>query len=321
MDAKLAKGLARSFIQTLKPFTDTSSGPLAPPITAVMQDYRNGGISKSSLVGYGLKLREQLDATGKCPSSCHIVRHPTRKRAIVESIRPAVVEGRDQPWIAFASTVFDMTPDELVLIETTGHVAISRHTMSRLFERSIFREDTFVALMTAATRWTAPLLMVNQRAGWTPGANVAMPYLGGLLLGTVEPNPIESEQGPTAASISKKGVDVGYLEPPFGQIGSGVMVIGINTYVGPHDLYDDQRLLVAAFEDFERRFAEAMTALRSGMVKGLPDRRMLQRFGAVLETIDTDELLSLLQILERLRATPDWKKHSDSHHRHARYLH
>jgi len=321
MDAKLAKGMARSLVCSLATFTDTESGPLAVPLKAIMQEYRGGGgVPKSVIVGRGLVLRDQLSASGRCPTSCQIVRHPTRKRVIVESVRPAVVEGRDQPWVVFASAVFDLDPDELVIIETTGHVAISRHTLTRLFERVSFSESDLLSLMDKATTWTFPLLNVHQREGWKPGANVAIPYLGGLLLGTVEANAMDLDQGPTAASITERAIDVTYLDPPFGQVGLGVMVIGINTYVGPNDLYDDQRRLLAAFELFEKKFHDQLKALRTGMIKGLPDKRMVERFGAVLEFVDIDELRSLLLTLEDLRATADWQKHSDSHHRHARYL-
>jgi hypothetical protein len=239
----------------------------------------------------------------------------------VEDVRPAVIEGAEQSWIAFRTSLFDFGRYELVLVETTAHIAISLHALARLFERSPFQETDFLGLIDTATLWVVPLLYALGRSGLRAGAEIAIPYMSGLLLGTVEANPMTLEQGPTAATISKGKSRPEYLDPPFGSVGEGVMVLGINTYVGAQELFENQQDLYVAFEGFGNAFREPMRQLRSGMVKGLPDSRMLARFGPVLDPVSPEDLETLALTLEKFFATPEWQTHTEAHRRPKRFLH
>jgi hypothetical protein len=165
VDFKLARGTARSLIRSLSALGDLKEGPLAAPLNTIMQEYFDGGIPAGRLVTRGFELRDQLAGAGPCPTSCEIIRHPVRKRVLVEHVRPGVIEGKEQPWIVCASSVFDLGRDELVLVEVVGHIAISMHALVRLLERSQFQGANLTGLMDAATLWAVPLLQVMGCAG------------------------------------------------------------------------------------------------------------------------------------------------------------
>ena len=129
-------------------------------------------------------------------------------------------------------------------------------------------------------------------------------------------------QGPTATVISRGKVhQPAYLDPPFGIVGKGVMVFSVNTFVGTQELFENQQELRQTFERFGETFKEEMQRLRAGMIKGLPDRRMVERFGEVLESVSPEDLELLNDTLERFFATPEWKTHAEAHRRPVRFLH
>jgi hypothetical protein len=321
MDQKLARGTARSLMRSVSALGDLQQGPLAKSLKRIMQDYLDGGVPSGRLVARGFELRDQLTGAGPCPTTCDIIRHPTRKRVLVESIRPVVIDATEQNWLVCASSLFDLGRDELVIVEATGHIAVSQHTVARLYERGRFRDADLTSLMDAVTLWAVPLLQVMDRKGWQLGSEVAIPFMDGLLLGTLEANPIEPHQGPTAATISHGTIHPEYLHPAFGTIGKGVMVLGINTFVGAQELFENQQELLRAFEQFEKIFGLEMRKLRAGMIKGLPDSRMVERFGEVLEVMGREDLELLANTLERFFGTPEWRTHAEAHRRPTRFLH
>lgn len=321
MDQKLARGFARSLLRSIAPLGDLQNGPLSKSLKGIMQDYLDGSIPAGRLVTRGFELHSQLAKAGSCPTTCEIIRHPTRKRILVGNVRPVVIDGAEQDWLVCASTLFDLGRDELVMVETVAHIAISQHTLARLFERGRFQDDNLTDLMDITTLWAVPLLQVMNRTGFKVGTEVAIPFMNGLLLGTLEVNPIEPDQGPTAATISRGRVRPEHLDPAFGTIGKGVMAIGINTYIGAQELFENQQDLLQAFEGFEKAFRPEMQVLRDGMMKGLPDSRMVERFGEVLEVVGSDDLVALAGTLERFFGTPEWRTHAEAHCRPKRFLH
>lgn len=99
------------------------------------------------------------------------------------------------------------------------------------------------------------------------------------------------------------------------------MTFSINTYVGPQELFENQQELQQVFKSFEQTFKEPMRQLRSGAMKGLPDQRMVVRFGELLDLVGPDELDLLNVTLEKFFNSNEWKTHTESHRRPVRYLH
>jgi hypothetical protein len=320
MDQKLARGIARSLLRSVSAFGDIHNGPLSKPLKGIMQAYLDGGIRSDRIVARGFELRDQIAATGPCPTSFEVIRHPTRKRILVESVRPVVIDGVEQNWLVCASTLFDLGRDELGMVEVVGHVAVSQHAIARLYERGRFRDADLASLMDTVTLWAVPLLQVMDRKGWQLGSKVAIPFMDGLLLGTLEANPIEPHQGPTVGTIGRGTVHEEYLYPAFGTIGEGVMVLGINTFVGAQELFENQQELRLTLQRFEQIFGPEMQKLRAGLFKGLPDPRMVERFGRVLEVVSPDDLENLRSTLERFFGTPEWITHAEAHRRPKRFL-
>ena len=137
----------------------------------------------------------------------------------------------------------------------------------------------------------------------------------------MEANPLEPHQGPTAAILSRGKTHSEYLHPAFGHIGTGVMVLSINTYIGAQELFDNQRDILRSFEQFGECFRREMQKLRAGMMRGLPDPRMVGRFGEVLDIVEPEDLKLLACTLERFFGTPEWRTHAEAHRRPIRFLH
>jgi len=231
------------------------------------------------------------------------------------------IDGTEQDWLVCAGSLFDLGRDELALVEVVGHIAISQHAVARLYERGRFRDTDLTNPMDVVTLWAVPLLQVMDRKGWQLGSEVAIPFMDGLLLGTLEANPTEPQHGPTVAIISRGKVHPEYLHPAFGTIGKGVMVLGINTFVGARELFENKQELLRAFERFQETFGSEMRKLRAGMIKGLPDPRMVERFGEALEVVGPEDLELLADTLERFFSTPEWRTHAEAHRRPTRFLH
>lgn len=323
MDPKLARGMARSLLRTLEASGDVWKGPLHKTTTALMREYFDmGGIPAARLVSRGLEWRRQLAGCGPFLSSCEILRHPVRRRVLVDCIRPGVVQGSEQAWIVFGSTLFDMERDELMLVEVSGHTSIAFHGMVWLFERSAFTAADFTGLMDTVTSWTVQLLQVMGRRRCELGTEIAIPYKDGLLLGSLEYNPLRPERRPAQGRITRGKVhDHELLVPAFGALhGEGIAAIGINTYIGPQELFENQQELRLTFERFGVTFQEEFQRLRAGLTRGLPAPGMVERFNEVLERVSHQDLELLGDTLERFFATPEWKTHAEAHRRPARFL-
>lgn len=321
MDGRLARGMARSAFRNLSLARRQSQGKIDALLVPLIEHYqRKGGLPAAQIVGQGLALRDALAAAGPFPTQVEIHRHPIRKRIIVEFLCPGVVESREQPSIVCAGTVLDVGREELCIVKTVGHFAISLHTVKRLYERCSFQEADMFRLLADVRLWSAPLLQVLVLTKATAGAGVAIPFMGGLLLGTLENSPLKQGQGPTATILAKAGTSQSLLWPAFGVRNVGLQTLSINTFVNAEDLHADQHEIFATMTKFGGLFAREFLALRTGMLRGLPDRQMASRFGEVMAKLQRADLEPINKTLMQFFASQEWRSHAEAHRRPARFL-
>jgi len=281
---------------------------------------RGGGIPTAQVVGQGLGLRNALAAFAAFPVTAEVVRHPTRKRVIVETLHSGIAEGGEQQWMVCAGAVLDIGREELCIIETVGYFAVSLHALKRLYERCSFQEADVPILLDAMRLWVAPLLQALAQRRALPGAEFAVPFMGGLLMGTLEINPLKLGKGPSFALLSKAGTEQGLLRPAFQVKGNGVLTLAVNTFVHARDFHSNQHDILKSLDGFGRMFAREFAAMRAGMLRGLPDERMAARFGGVVAQLKEADLTSINSILEGFFASPQWKCHAEAHRRPNRFL-
>jgi hypothetical protein len=314
-DEKLARGLARQLIRETKAVTDMENGPFGLAIRPTLQAYHDGGVS--NVVTAGLALRERIGAAGPFPCTTIVLTHPTRKRMIVETIVPRVITGREQEHLVCAGYVCDLARSELSVIETSLHTSISHHSLTRLYQRSTFGSGDVLDLLDTVTRFVTPILFGARILGWGPDTGVAVPFLDGLLLGSIEVNPLAQDEGPTLSTFSRNHTsELQMLAMPF-DISTGphrgILTIGIDTYVGATDLYPNQEAVRDELIEMQGRFDDNFHALRTGLMRGYPDQRMRDRFGSITPEICKDDLLAIGTAMTRFFETPEWERQALAH--------
>lgn len=321
MDGKLARGMARSIFRSVDLARIARQGGIDALLEPLFHCYqRGGGISPAQVVGQGLALRNALATISAFPVTAEVVRHPTRKRVIIETLHSGIAEGGEQQWMVCAGAVLDIGREELCITETVGHFAVSLHTLKRLYERCSFQEADVSSLLDAVRLWAAPLLYALAQRGAVPGAEFAIPFMGGLLMGTLEINPLKPGKGPTFALLSKAGTEQGLLRPAFQVRGIGVLTLAVNTFVHARDFHSNQHDILKSLDGFGRLFAQEFAAMRAGMLRGLPDERMAARFGGVVAQLKEADLTYINSILEMFLSSPEWRCHAEAHHRPSRFL-
>ncbi len=320
MDGRLARGMARSVFRNMGFAHSRGQDTIGALLVPLIKRYqRKGGLPVAQIVGQGLALRDALGAAGPFSAQAEVLRHPTRKRIVVETLCPGVVAGREQPSMVCAGTVLDIGHEELCIVKTVGHFAVSLHTITRLYERCPFQEADVPRLLADVRLWSAPLLQVLVQTKAVAGVGVAIPFMGGLLLGTLEDSPLEQGQGPTAVIVAKAGTTSSLLRPAFGVQNIGVQTLAINTFVNAEDFHTDQHEIFATMTKFGGIFSQEFAALRTGMLRGLPDARMAARFGNVPAKLETADLDFASHTLMRFFASQDWRSHAEAHRRPVRF--
>jgi len=320
MDGRLARGMARSVFRNMDLARNRGQSKVDALLMPLFECYqRKGGLPVAQIIGRGLALRDALAAAGPYPTQAEILRHSARRRIIVETLCPGVVEGPEQPSMVCGGIVLDITRDELCFVKTVGHFAVSLHTVKRLYERCHFQEADIPYLLAVVRLWSAPLLQVLVETRAVIGAGVAIPFMGGLLLGTMEGSPLKLGQGPTAAVINRTGATVSLLRPAFGVKCVGVRTLSINTFVNAQDFYTDQHEIFAATTRFGNLFAQEFAVQRTGMLRGLPDERMAARFGMVVAQLRRADLEPISDALMRFFASQEWLSHAEAHRRPTRF--
>ena len=215
-------------------------------------------------------------------------------------------------------TVLDIARDELCVVKTVGHFSISLHTVKRLYERCLFQEADVPHLLAVVRLWSAPLLQVFLETRAALGSGVAIPFMGGLLLGTMEGSTLEPGQGPTAAVVNRTGATVSLLRPAFGVKCVGIRTLSINTFVNAQDFYTDQHEIFAATSRFGNLFAPEFAVQRTAMLRGLPDERMAARFGTVVAQLRRADLEPINDAFMRFFTSREWRSHAEAHRRPTR---
>jgi hypothetical protein len=322
MDEKLARGMARDLMRKLGKTGDFFKGPLGEPILKLQNQYLGGpGVAQDKIISTGMTLQRQIASCGPFPTSYRAIRHPLRNRCVVETVRAACVEGEEQHWAVLAGAVLDIGRASCAIVETVSHVAVSQHTFVRLFQRGEFGSQRVHDLLARLSLFVTPLLKValDRRGGL--GSDVAVPYSDGLLLGTIERNPLEDGQGPSVVIVSRDGAQVDRLQAPFQLSDGSIATISINTYVGDWELFDNQKGIRSRLEMLAARNLDSMKALRTCALYGYPDPQMIERFGdKVIETIEPDAAIELMELLTAFFSTPEWKMHAEAHRRPTRAL-
>ena len=320
MDGRLARGMARSVFRNINLARSKGQSKVDALLMPLFECYqRKGGVPVAQIIGRGLALRDALAATGPFPAQAEIFRHPVRRRIIVETLCPGVAEGPEQPSAVCCGTVLDIARDELCVVKTVGHFSVSLHTVKRLYERCRFQEADVSHLLAVVRLWSAPLLQVSLETCAAVGSGVAIPFMGGLLLGTVEASPLEPGQGPTATVVNRTGATVSLLRPAFGVRCVGIRTISINTFVNAQDFYTDQQEIFAATSRFGILFAQEFAVQRTAMLRGLPDERMAARFGMVVAQLRRADLEPVNDAFMRFFTSQEWRSHAEAHRRPARF--
>lgn len=322
LDEKLARGKARDLLRWVKQVTSFDDGPLRPVLVELNALYaRSGG--PPNVVSTGLALRDRLAAAGPFPTNALVVKHPTRKRVVVESVRPAAIAGTEQEWLACAGSAFDLGRHELGMVETSGHVAISHHALARLHQRGGFSRGRMAELLDVATAFVGPLIQAVARLRWRLGREVAVPFGNGLLLGSIDANFHEEGQGASFTTVSRDGrSEMLLLDCPYTVSAEHrcTLIVSIHTFVGDRDLFPEQQVIRADLLGFQKRFRAEMEAIRTGMLRGYPDPRMVERFGPVTEHLTPGQLVALGETMQRFFDTAEWKRHAEAHNRPKRAL-
>ena len=98
MDGRLARGMARSDFRDMGFAHSRGQDTIGALLVPLIKRYqRKGGLPVAQIVGQGLALRDALGAAGPFSAQAEVLRHPTRKRIVVETLCPGVVAGREQP--------------------------------------------------------------------------------------------------------------------------------------------------------------------------------------------------------------------------------
>ncbi len=309
-----AKELAAETLNIVESTTDPASGSLNVATTPLVKNYTNGSVS--SVVSEGLALRDRIHAAGPFAAWSTVIPHPTKKRIIIEMVAPHVVQGAEQRYLVCAGRVFDLTKNEMCLIETSLHTEISHHALKRLYMRADFDKAELLNLMDSATAFACPFLHAVLHFGWPPGTGIAIPFLGGLLLGAAEPNPLAAGEGPSFGLLSRgKFSEMTMLDLPFGSNGDsrGIAKISIETYVGPNELFPNQILIQERLAEIRDEFSSEFREMRSGLMRGYPDPRMIKRFGKITTIPNKDNLLEMGEIMLRFFHTPEWARQAEAH--------
>ncbi len=318
-DEKLSRGLARHLLKQLKEAADIESGPLGAALRPTFHIYQSGVVT--NVVATALSLKDRIRAAGPFPCWSTAIPHPTRKRVVVETVAPRVISGAEQEHLVCAGTVYDLARTELGVVETSLHTAISHHTLMRLYQRSDFSADEVLALLDAVTAFVSPVLFAAGQLSWKPDTGVAIPFLGGLLLGAIEINPLHPDQGPTFGTVTRAGTsELTMLDMPFDvSTGDfrGILAVGIETFVGPDELFPNQEVIRDDLLRIRSRFEPQFRALRTGIMRGYPDERMRERFGPVEQSISLEDLRGIGIAMARFFETSEWARQADAHGRRA----
>jgi hypothetical protein len=318
-DEKLSRGLARHLLKEIKEASDVENGPLGAAVRPTFHIYQNGVVT--NVVATALSLKDRIRAAGPFPCWSTAIPHPTRKRVIVETVAPRVISGAEQEHLVCAGTVYDLARTELGVVETSLHTAISHHTLTRLYQRSDFSADEVLALLDAVTAFVSPVLFAAGQLSWKPDTGVAIPFLGGLLLGAIEINPLHPDQGPTFGTVTRAGTsELTMLDMPFDVSKGdfrGILAVGIETFVGPDELFPNQEVIRDDLLQIRSRFEPQFRALRTGIMRGYPDERMRERFGPVEQSISLEDLRAIGVAMTRFFETPEWARQADAHGRRA----
>jgi hypothetical protein len=327
MDEKLARGLARDMFRRLTKLSSLETNPTTPTIARLLQTYlADGGVEESRLTDVASGLASALASIEDVIVDSRHIKHPVKSKAIVATTSAACIGGEEQRWMIARSDTRVLQRNVLKVIETVHHVAIAQHAVFRLFQRGDFHNRLTRELLERATLWTPTLLFTlfgfraEGRAG--DGTEVAIPFADGLLLGTIEINNlVEPEEGPTITDFRRGGHKMRRIKAPF-QIGDTLIAtIGINTYIGRHELFDNQQVILDALEKFEERYRAPMANMRRMCALGYPDTEVTKLLGPVqFNEIDLGALIELADQVRIFFQAPEWRQHAEAHRPRLRFL-
>jgi hypothetical protein len=328
MDEKLARGRARELFRQLGKLSVAETSPRTPILAELVRKYvGDGGIHEWDVFEVALRFRMDIEIGNGTFTEVRLVRHPVRRKAIVETSFPSCIVGAEQIWAVRQSNTYVLEKNKLRVVETVHHTALSQHAVARLFQRGKLERDELVhAVLDKATLWTYPLLLAfageAARTPAGPGTQVAMPFADGLLLGTLEINYLDSsEQGPTITSFKLGGRRLRRLPLPFSIGSDAILSVSVNTFVGRHELFENQREILSVLEAFERNFQSSMVKMRRLVAFGHPDEEIIGLIGSPsFNGIDLRNLRELAERINDFVESDCWKQHSESHRRPSRFL-
>jgi hypothetical protein len=98
------------------------------------------------------------------------------------------------------------------------------------------------------------------------------------------------------------------------------LTVGIDTFVGPGDLFPNQKLIHDKLVDIGDTFFGQFRAARTGIMRGSPDTRMLARFGPNEQTVSLDDQRAIGAAMASFFETAEWGRQSEAHSRRATVL-
>jgi hypothetical protein len=327
MDKTLARGFAREMFRGLTKLSNRDTNPATPVVTKLQQTFLvDGGVDETRLVALAAGLEKALVCRGNIIVESRRIKHPLKNKIIIETTCAASVKGEEQSWMIAAAETWVMQRNMLRIVETVHHIAVSEHAVFRLFERGDMNNGLTLLLLESATLW-APILLhalygIGSKVSVGDGTEVAIPFAGGLLLGTICINRMEGpEQGPTISEIRHGGQKRRRLKAPF-QLGEdSIPTIGINTYVSRQELFKNQQAILTLLEKFEEAHKIPMANMRRLCALGYPDGEVTKVLGPVqFNEVDAKMLIELAGQIRAFFATPEWVMHANSHRPRVRFL-
>lgn len=329
MDEKLARGLARELFRRLTLTSKAATSPRSPLQAELVRKYHeDGGVQEWDVLEIASRFDKDMQSVGEATTNLRLIRHPVRRKAILETSFPACVEGSEQSWLILPSNTFVLEKNTLKIIETVHHAAIAQHAVFRLYERGTPEQEGLAqSILAQVSLWTYPLLFSlsgeTARRPAMPGDQIAIPYANGLLLGTLEINHLDGpDQGPTISTCKLGGHKLRRIVAPFAIDGDAILTLSINTFVGRQELFENQQKILEVIEEFESRYRSSMSNMRQLVAFGYPDDEITRLIGSPkFNSIDLGHLLELANHIQEFFDSTEWKQHAEAHRRPTRFLH
>jgi hypothetical protein len=162
MDEKLARGVARELFRQFSLSTEMEISLRTPIVRELARKYaEEGGVEDWNIFQVASRFEKDLQSSKDIRTNLRLIRHPVRRKAILETTFAASIAGTEQSWMIALSNTYILEKTSLRVIETAHHVAIAQHAVLRLYERGKPDENLAKSILDHVTIWTYPVWPKN----------------------------------------------------------------------------------------------------------------------------------------------------------------